>query len=58
MKAYQIKKENARQKAIDWQMECEERSLSYSEIAVASMYFEKLARRFGLIREFRENAII
>lgn len=58
MKTYQIKKENVRQLAIDWQLECGERNTSYSELEYMTGYFERLGRRFGLIREFRENAII
>lgn len=32
--------------------------LSYGEWAEISATFERLARRFGLLREFRENGII
>lgn len=56
--AYEKHKQAARQAAIEWQHETSETALSYSELAAASAHFEKLARRFGLVREFRENAII
>lgn len=57
-KTYQQLKEAARQEAIDWQLDCGERSMSYGELAEAGEHFEKLGRRYGLTREFRENAII
>ena len=54
---YQQKKEQVRNEAIDWQYEVAEMSLSYGELAEAQGYFERLGRRYGLLREFRENAI-
>ena len=57
MNNYQKQKESARQKAIDWQLEASEQSLSYGQLAEIGNYFYKLGKRFGLIREFRENAI-
>lgn len=56
-RTYEAQKERARQMAIDWQTECGERSMSYGEIAEAGEHFEKLGKRYGLLREFRENAI-
>ena len=57
MTNYQKRKEAARQEAIDWQYEASEQDLSYGELAVIGNYFYKLGKRFGLLREFRENAI-
>ena len=51
-------KEDARQEAIDWQIWVSEQNLSYGELAEYQDYFTKLARRFGLTKEFRENGII
>ena len=56
--SYAARKERARQEAIDWQSWQAEQSLSYGELADAMAYFEALGRRYGLIQEFRENAII
>ena len=56
--AYQEKKERARQEAIDWQLAVGEMNLSYGELNDAMEHFEKKARRYGLVREFRENGII
>ena len=55
---YAARKEAARQKAIDWQRWQADENLSYGELAYFMEYFERIARRFGLVREFRENAII
>lgn len=57
MNNYQKRKQNARQQAIDWQSEASEQRLSYTELAEIGNHFNKLGKRFGLIREFRENAI-
>lgn len=51
-------KDEARQKAIDWQSWQSDKSLSYSELISWSNYFEKLAIQFDLTLEFMENAII
>lgn len=58
MSNYQEMKERARQLAIDWQMEASEISLSREGCIIADDYFRRLSRRYGLVREFRENAII
>ena len=51
-------KDEARELAKDYQFWASERSLSYGEIADLTELFTKLGKRFGLIREFRENGII
>lgn len=56
-KSYQEMKEQVRQEAIDWQYESAEMNLSYGELADAQEYFERQGRRYGLLQEFRENAI-
>lgn len=50
--------EEARQLAIDWQTWSAEQSLSYGELAEWQAHFDKLAERFGLTEEFKENGII
>lgn len=57
MTNYQKRKEQARQKAIDWQMWACDECLSYGELAEFGAYFTKLAKRYGLLKEFRENGI-
>lgn len=57
-KTYQEQKEQARQKAIDFQLSFNSNNYSYYDIYTHGAYFEKLAHRFGLVKEFRENGII
>lgn len=54
---YQQKKEQVRNEAIDWQDWLSENNVSYEGLAIASDYFEKQGRRYGLLQELRENAI-
>lgn len=58
MNAYQKAKQRAIDKAVEWQMDFENHNYSYGELADWQDYFERLAKRFGLVREFRENGII
>ena len=46
-----------RQEAIDWQNDFAKHNYSYGELAEFGEYFEKLGRRYGLLKEFRENGI-
>lgn len=57
-KNYAEKKNYVRDLAIEYQMMASESNLSYGEIFDFQCMFEELGRRYGLIREFRENAII
>ena len=58
MSKYQDAKEKARNEAIDWQYEVADHNYSYGELFYWQDYFEKKARRYGLVQEFRENGII
>lgn len=58
MNIYQKNKERARQTAIAWQHESANTWQTWAELAEASAYFETLGKRYGLIKEFRENGII
>ena len=55
---YTEKKEQARQMAIDWQNEQAKKDSSYAELIEQAEQFRKLAKRYGLTREFVENGII
>lgn len=55
---YQRRKEAARDAAIEWQYNMESHHYSYGELADWQDYFTRLGRRYGLLREFRENGII
>ena len=54
---YETKKEMARQEAIDWQNDFCNHDYTYGELAESGYYFEKLGRKYGLLKEFRENGI-
>lgn len=56
--SYAEKKEHARNKAIEWQSDFCNHNYSWGELAWFSDYFTKLGKKYGLIKEFRENAII
>ena len=58
MTQYQINKEKAIQEAIQWQHDFDNHNYSWYELYVQQLRFEKLARQFGLRKEFRENGII
>ena len=55
---YKEKKEKVRKEAIEWQNEFAYHNYSYSELAYYQLYFENKGKRYGLIREFKENGII
>ena len=55
---YKQGKANARDKAIEWQREQATKCMSWGEVAYWCDYFKKLAKRYGLVKEFRENGII
>ena len=55
--SYKEKKESVRWLAIAWSNNCNGNE-SLEEMATASDMFEKLGRKYGLIREFRENGVI
>lgn len=54
---YAERKENARQKAIDWQLNESDHPYSCEGMAIIGDYFYRLGKRYGLLREFRENGI-
>ena len=58
MNKYQEGKKRARDLAIAWQHDFNNQNYSYGELVFYQDLFYNLARRYGLIKEFRENAII
>lgn len=58
MNTYQRRKDTAREQAAQWQTDFSDRSPSWGEIAAQQRQLEQIARRYGLLREFRENGII
>ena len=58
MKSYKALKDEAKQEAVEWQFKTSGKNMSYGELATSQKYFQKLASKYGLIKEFRENGII
>lgn len=58
MTKYEQNKAKARQMAIDWQNIYSNLALSYAEAIGFQEQFRKLAKRYGLMKEFAENGII
>ena len=54
---YETKKEMARQEAINWRNDFCNHNYRYEELVEFEHYFEKLGKRYGLLKEFHENAI-
>lgn len=54
---YQIGKARARDIAITWQHEDSYYPYSWEGYAMVCDYFYKLGKRYGLLKEFRENGI-
>lgn len=57
-KTYQELKNKAREEAKAWQLDFANNNYSYEEIGNVGEYFIKLAKRYGLTKEFKENGII
>ena len=57
VKPYLAKKEYLRQLAISFQHISSNMALSYGELFDFQAFFEYYGKRYGLLREFRENAI-
>jgi hypothetical protein len=55
---YRERKERARQEAIDWQLDFANHNYSWYDLMIYGDYFYKLGKRYGLLKEFKENGII
>lgn len=58
MNKYQQGKARAIEKAQEWQRDASKIELDWVTYANTVSYFEELAKRFGLVKEFKENGII
>ena len=58
MNKYQKNKEKTRQEAIEWQLNFEKHNYSWGDLAIWENHFYNKARRYGLVKEFKENGII
>ena len=57
-KTYKQLKNRARHTAQGWQEKISDVSLSWGELLEAQNYFYLLGKRYGLIKEFRQEGII
>lgn len=57
-KTYQELKNKAREEAKTWQLDFANNNHSYEEIDNVGGHFAKIAKRYGLTKEFKENGII
>lgn len=57
-KTYKEEKEKARQEAIDLQIELSDRCLSYGGLSIIYNFLQNIGRRYGLIKEFKENGLL
>lgn len=58
MKSYKERKEEIRQQAIEWQQDFENQGYCWGDLIIYQQYFEELGKRYGLLKEFKENGII
>lgn len=58
MNKYQKEKERVRQEAIEWQHSLHDNYFSGLNLWLNQDYFSKMAKRYGLKKEFKENGII
>ena len=58
MSKYQQQKERARERAVNFQLNFCEFCYDWQDLAEWGEYFSKLGKKYGLIKEFRENGII
>lgn len=58
MSYYQKRKEAAREEAKEYQQWQSEQNLSWWDCEGFAIHFEELGKRYGLLKEFRENGII
>lgn len=58
MNQYQTKKEKAREKAIDIINNISQNNYSYYELFIIQNKLYKIGKKYGLLKEFKENCII
>ena len=58
MSNYNKYKMLAREEAIDWQVNMSQKDMSYGELVYYQKHFTILGKRYGLLKEFKENGII
>lgn len=56
--SYKEKQAKARQLAIDWQLNFANQNHTWAYLSWWYLRFERIGRKYGLLREFRENGIL
>ena len=56
-KTYKERKSCLKELAIDWQLQFSVLNWSYGELAIIGEWFNKNGKRYGLLKEFKENCI-
>lgn len=54
---YEKRKAEVREEAIEWQSDVGNHCYSCWSLAIKQDYFRRLGKRYGLLREFKENGI-
>ena len=57
-KTYEDKKVILQSFAVDWQLKNPDMSYTWHDLTEWGAFFEDYGRKFGLLREFRENGIL
>lgn len=55
---YKEQKQKARELAQTWQFNFANNNYSWEEIGEFTNFFTKLGKRYGLLKEFRENGVL
>ena len=58
MTEYQKRKTSARNRAAEWQSDFENHNYTWGEISDIQDSFRKIGKRYGLLKEFKENGIL
>jgi hypothetical protein len=58
MKTYLQIKNKVRNDAITWQNIQSRKNCSYEEIIIWQEYLQTMAKRYGLLKEFKENGVL
>ena len=58
MNKYQQQKSKLRDFAIEWQRNLTDYNYSMADFAYWGSYFYKYGKRYGILKEFKENAIL
>lgn len=55
---YREQKQRARELAVQWQYDFANNNYNWEEISEFTDFFTKLGKRYGLLKEFRENGVL